>query len=309
MNRRAFMTGATAMLSLPAVSSMASAQPAPLTIDCRRAPWNIAPAVHAIVSHANRIAAEDSSPLIVLIAETHTYQTHTLLQQAVLKALHDQRAADPQKTFAYGYEKAHNISMERFMNDSFYRQPRYEYSKSLFRYCAEKNISVSFNDVASRIVPPNVVIDQDDEFTRGIILRHRPDLLGQPLMRARAMIYPDQNAMQISNLGIAQKSREDIQRTGAKIYIQHCGGAHAFGVREGGQDHPYRHSLVAKFTEAGTRVLPVLLSYNEIARSLPRDIQGLDSTIKVTHMARGEFGREPYEDVRRRVMRASLLEL
>ncbi|PZO79074.1 MAG: hypothetical protein DI626_11690 [Micavibrio aeruginosavorus] len=306
------------------------------TVDCSAAPFDLRPALDAIMTAENWILDRmpESRKLVIVFGECHSYQTHQFLQQAVLLRHKEQAARDPQKSFAYGYEfekkfwrrYPHNIDLhtefatiqwERGLNlendyPEIYLSAYQKLAKShdlqgsqpLIALCQREGISVSFNDAASRINLESMrsIIDADDPQVRRIIAEH-------PALPRGEMYSIGADGMYLRNIAIAENAMEHIGQTDAKIYIQHCGQDHVQGNPD--RNMPYGQSLCAQFRQKNVDVLSVVFKCDsEQHRMHAPDVkQEAAHTLIIENMAPALSAIYAYDHARRCVNQASGLNL
>lgn len=124
--------------------------------------------------------------------------------------------------------------------------------KNLFRFCLDEGVSTSFNDLAKiyglwRGVP----LDPYDPLTIHFsqYLRHDPALTFDATEPA---------GMGMRNVAMVFNGMAHAREEGARIYIQHCGGAHVFG--DIFTNSTFAQSLTNTYRLVGADVLPVLLT-------------------------------------------------
>lgn len=263
--------------------------------------YDLRPAVRAIMGAENwilkRLPAHQK--LVVILGEFHENYMHALLQKAVLEA-HDKQARHyASRQFAFGIEMRHNYpelirehmgldrdptmaeTLSAIIRRNIENNTRWEMS-SLLRTCLNLNLSVGFNDVAhygpveSAGKPRWAEINQEEPFTRDLILRHAPGKLNIPAFRYVDENYrgSDRSGLALSNICMAERSIAHMEETGARIYVHVAGMAHALGNTKGGF-HPYEESLSAQFLKRGCAVLPVLPNIEKWEGHLPRNAEDM----------------------------------
>jgi hypothetical protein len=82
-----------------------------LNVDCSQNPYDLRPAVNAIMAAQNWILDRlpKGQKLIIIMGEYHRRFLHTHLREAVLRALDQQKECDPKRSFAYGVELPSNF--------------------------------------------------------------------------------------------------------------------------------------------------------------------------------------------------------
>lgn len=295
------------------------------TVDCFLNPWDLRPAINAIMEAQNWILDRlpPHKPLVILIGERHDHQTHALLQQAVLENLYLQNLRWRKRTFAFGFEAAHNFVSSSLgtVETDFHGQAiitgfnaiaekqeeLVSHYADTFKFCLRNNISVQFNDIASKRNDDVSIIDQTDAFSRKIIEKYAPNLLSKEILRS----HPSSNltdGVMLSNHAIVENAIAHMRSTRAKIYVQHAGTGHIAGYTP--VDVRYNDSLCMRFMEQGFAVLPIIPRYEIDKNYIPEDAnQILKHSIRIENMAQSSVHKIDYESVKRLVNRNSSLNL
>lgn len=307
-------------------------------IDCRATPYDLRPAVSAIMMASNWLLEQlpEDQTLIILMGERHRSQTHTLLQKYLLKSLCNQAVKTPEKTFAFGFEGDHNYAFKKqSLKDTFlsfigYERPTDQRAISafirdvahakekadFFKFCAHEKISVRFNDIANinrSILSP---IDQTDAFSLNLIRKNRPDLVGKNILRGNTS-----DGIALSNLAIVEKAIEHVRETTCRIYIQQCGLSHLFGRKKHIDDfldmglfkhireeYAYADSLSARFKERGFTILPVSPNF-ESHEHIPDESEvDLRQTIKIVGLEEGDRNVVAFDKLQKKISKASCYE-
>lgn len=301
-------------LSMPELCAEPELRPL-LDVDLSRSPYDIRPAVHAIMTLQNWIM--DRIPrgqkVVILIGETHYFQTNMLLQEAVFGKLHEQRNTHQSRNFAVGYEFEHNfLEKEDCTEDAddncltaFIKSKRGFQSKTaknaLFKSCLDRDISVSFNDVAITKTWYGHALDLKDQRTHDLVATHRPDLLAEEIPRfSEDRSFSDTDGMGLSNRSMVEGALQHMASCNAGLYVQQCGADHMFG------SHflSYKTSLHNLFSAADCFVLPIIGSVNYM--SIPQAAtEPFRNAIKIRGMDEAREGDIDYRTVRSRVYHAT----
>ena len=262
-------------------------------IDNSQSPLDLRPVVAAIMEAENWILERipPDKKIVLIAGEVHNDYMHSFLWQALLKAHALQRAQNSDLSFALGYERPKNYTFEKSAmagektfspNTQGYKVERVRKYEDLRDLAAKENISMSSNDI-SVIPKPRLVkykifgktvlnetvimsyINQDDPFSKSIVEKYRPDLLGKEVLRSSPVPrildpkkeFFERDGIELSNCAIVVNAIAHMQETNVRIYIQQCGQYHATGFRTAGSK-AYAKSLSRKFQEAGCHVLPIL---------------------------------------------------
>ena len=244
-------------------------------VDFRARPLDLRPVVAAIMEAENWILERipPDQKIVLLAGELHSNLTHSFLWQALIEAHATQQKEKPDRTFALGYEMPHDFFFKNGVEDKVREKnllralmdtPVTETIESIFKMCAHHGVSCSFNDIShypefSSWPSRSNVVDQGDPFTKSIVEKYRPDLLGSRIFRSTTLEnFSSSDGMELSNRAIVDNAIAHIERTNARLYIQQCGRAHAVGSSE--HECNFQTSLMARFEEAGFHVLPLLTS-------------------------------------------------
>lgn len=305
LTRRDTLTLA-ALLGMQATGVPAFATTQAPSYDINAPSWyDMRPVVKAIMELENWVLRDlpADKPLVVLVSEEHFTLSHKMLLHALLIAHFEQAVTSPDKSFAFGYELPHDF-FGRYRDpanqtfspvDLLHSLPnRLLFTDSMskmFQYCVDNKIPVRFNDIARAEGPLRTpILDQTDPFTRELVTYAAPELLGKDIFRDPGdSRSARQNYMgfKLSDVAMFLKATAHMQETGCKIYIQHCGAGHIFGVDQLGG---YQYSLTARFREGGYTVLPVVPSYEHLRKYLPRRVRRDQQFAKIRGL---DFNTEP----------------
>lgn len=261
-------------------------------------PFNIRPILDAIMNAQNwildRLPADQK--LVILLPEDHDTHIQMLLQQAIIRMLADQRDKDPKRSYAFGYETAHNkffknrksytVADDQRTIDLLTRVTLADHEealiplKALFTTCRDTKTSLGLNDVATKRPAEGskrlVDIDQSNPLTRDLIEKHAPQYLGIDIPRATQFWdagVPLAEGMRLSNLMMVENALRHVERTNSRIYVQHAGIAHVMGFKKKlfdyGESYKYDDSLAALFQARGFSVLPVICTYQSFKHNFP----------------------------------------
>lgn len=307
------------------------------TVDCSAAPCNLRPALDAIMEAENWILERmpEDRRLVIVFGEGHSYQTHQFLQQALLLRHKEQAQANPERSFAYGYEfekkfwkrcprdsqiqtafeiLGQTLGLEQnqdhpevYLNVFQKLEDTHDLksAKSLIAFCQKEGISVSFNDATSKtnLESMHIIMDLEDEQVRRIVASHDN-------INNRGEIYAiGQRGMYVRNIAIAENAMEHIAQTNAKIYIQHCGQGHAHGAPDKGL--PYEQSLCAQFRKQDVEVLSVMFKCDpeRYRLDIPDIAEERPYTIVIENMAPALSAIYDHNQTRISINRASGLNL
>ncbi len=306
------------------------------TVDCTDAPYDLRPALDAIMEAENWILERmpEDRKLVIVFGEGHSYQTHQFLQQALLLRHKEQAQEKPERSFAYGYEFEKKFWKRCPRNSQIQKEfetleqilglrqnqdhPEVYLSvfqklgdthdlksaKPLIAFCQTEGISVSFNDATSKINLESMrtIMDLEDEQVRRIVASHENIHHGE--------IYATgKDGMFVRNIAIAENAMEHIAQTNAKIYIQHCGQDHVHGRPDKGL--PYEQSLCAQFRKQDVEVLSVMFKCDPERHHLdiPNVVQEMPNTIVIENMAPALSAIYAHNQARVRINRDSGLNL
>jgi len=241
------------------------------TVDGSIEPYNLYPATDALMGAENWLLRNipKNQKIVIILAEEHAITTDVALRQAVLSAHVKQFWHDPQLSFAFGYEQPHNIyapdimADNRRLTETFVKMSGLGESKEtnqqLFEFCLAHGIQIAFNDIADyQKQNGDHVVDQNDEFTRGIIAEHAPHLLDGPEEIVRESAQSNMtDGLILSNLAIVKNAIRHMEKTQSRIYIQDCGVTHALGDK---YHLNYSDSLAQLFRDAGYAVITLIPS-------------------------------------------------
>ena len=241
-------------------------KPYQVTVDVEDNRLDLRPIVRAIMTAENWILDRipEDQKLVVILGENHSLMWHTALQQAVISAHLAAAERREGRNFAFGYELPHNGVVIATSDDNLKWTD--EGNKNLFRFCVEQGVNLQFNDASHYQDEYDLVFDQQDAFTRDIIAKHAPKSLDKKFYR-QAENHSFSAGLRLSNMVIAAKASEHMERTGARVYLQDCGLSHALGNRD--IKHPYDDSLAAFFKRAGFAVLTVFPSIDHDPDDIP----------------------------------------
>lgn len=276
-------------------------------LDCQENPYDLGPAVRRIMAAETSTLSHmpKDAPLVIIMGEYHEAQGHALLQKAVLMAHAQLREKSDGWNFAFGYESPHDY-ISKYTGEAehdpdghkainlrhrFHAGAGRTAHLDLLDYCVRENISVSFNDSAR----DQEHIDCREPFTRTVIEKYFPSLVGKtPPLRAG-----DNRGIAISNLCMVEKAIEHIQRTQARIYIQHCGQGHVFGATDEG--YAFEESLSSRFRERGIEILPVICNYEHAREYIPAEAESLFGQSVILSYNERAPDEIPFEDARRSI--------
>ena len=294
-------------------------------IDCTANPHDLRPAIAAVMAAESALLQklEPEQRLVVLLGEFHEFQAHKVLQKALLMEHVSQAKTHPDRSFAMGYEGAHNFKMEvADINDEdpdgriamdLFCSGKIDVSErngscEVFDYCRKQNISVAFNDVAVAFNAHEVaLLDQNDPFTGGLVKRHRPHLAGKKIYReSLPWASSDVNGMALSNLAMVENAMAHMERTKAKIYIQLCGSNHIAGDKD--DRIPFKDSLSAQFEARGFTILPVMPTFEWLKHTIEDEAATtLEKAVKISNIERARAPRSNYQDLRAKMIAESHL--
>jgi len=290
-------------------------QPPPTGVDLSANPYDLRPAVKAIMDAQNWILERipPKQKLIILMGEIYTAPTHTMLCEAVLDHLADQRrlryrelvygmelphnfpgrsifssffnalGAAPQKVSALDTMRESKVLAKRYFNKPYACSSTY-FNKAILNLCLERRIPFSFNDVA-RIdkINGDIIVDQKDPKTRALIDEIIPELKGQRVYRASETNGEAVSGLKLSNTMIAKLAIEHANKTGAQIIVQQCGLGKIFGDIQYGV--AYKDSLTHILENQGFCVLPVFPSFETYGKIIPKEAyQSLSTAIKISNL-------------------------
>jgi len=294
-------------------------------IDCSADPWNIRPVINIIMAAENWLLERllPDQKLVIVFGQAHGFHTHGLATLALLAAHQDQIATNPDRRFAFGDERSHDFAKKTtgidipdphcelamsLFNDIEMPMSSYETTRAIFGFCLDNHISVGFNDVATIQNKVIGTIDQKNAFTREIVKKYDPALLGKKIIRGLPFVGVPKEAMAISNMCMVERSLSHMERAKSRIYIQSCGLSHVFGMQT--EEHDYAESLCGLYAARGVKVIPVVPLYDMVAEYFPDLPDGvLDQAIKISGLARDHSRTMHIVEAKFRVNEASGLNL
>ncbi len=306
----------------------------PSVVDCREKPYDLRPALNAIMAAENwileRIPPEQK--LVIVIGENHIAQSHALLQSTLLKQHSQKMRAKNAPKFAYGMEYPSNFlqeynkytqafgyptDIERFHKESNLNGSmdhlkamlnfiKMESAKNILELCLKEKIPTGFNDIAIArsyfnygIMDP---IDQTDSLTKNLVQEHYPHLAGKNIGRV------EDPGINLRNLAMVENAMAHMEQTDSKVYIQHCGAHHIAGFDR--IEETYTYSLTKLFQERGVAVLPVFLEFAATKEVLPdAAAESIPQSVRITGMDSARSYKMSFETAKRHICSASKLDL
>lgn len=262
-------------------------------IDCSADPLNIRPPFQTILNAQNWILDRlpEDKPLVIIMGEAHGYTLNALLEQAVIRGLHQQQSRHPERSLAVSIECPSNFSeikhystpkddqsrrqdnVESFKRDGFFIAG-YDGCKEILEFCEEANIPTGFHDIT--MTSEKRIIAASSESRRAINSYHI-NITGQ------IVDTESRDHMAVRNLVGVENSISLMRTTGAKTLVVIAGAAHVVGYK----NFPYKESLTALFLEKGFAVLPVNMVWDEVSHNIAKEgLQALAEGVAINGMSR-----------------------